>query len=194
MGIARNLAALLDSSGDVKAGALDNAGGGGGGSTVISSQTITGTPTSITFGSLDLSAYRVVRLEFYSVKTSTNLYHLLKTSNDGFTTNDNWLFATTASFDNTETSYMREDGSYMDSLFWSPWNEWNTITYGASGYIDFIVNGPKVLVNGKGSSYDNGETAVVYTGVIDDTTFTDLKIEAYSGNWVSGTFKLVGMA
>ena len=45
-----------------------------------------------------------------------------------------------------------------------------------------------------GSSYDDGETAVVYAGVIDDTTFTDLKIESYSGTWVSGTFKLVGMA
>ena len=192
MSIARNLAALLDSSGDVVAGALDNAGGGG--STVISSQTITGTPTSITFSSLNLSAYRVVRLEFYTVKTTSNQYHLVKTSNDGFTTNNSWDFATTASFDNTQGTYMRDDGSYMDSLFISPWAEWNTITYGISGYMDFIVDGPKVLVNGIGSSYDDGETAVIYAGVIDATTFTDLKIQAHNGNWVSGTFKLIGMA
>ena len=165
-----------------------------GGWTEISSQTITGTPTSITFGSLDLSAYRVVRLEFYSVKRSNNLYTYLKTSNDGFTTLDSWNSATVVALDNTTTSYYRADGSYQDILYFAPHNQWNLITYGVSGYIDFIVNGPVVLVNGLASTYDDGETQALYTGVIDDTTFTDLKIESYSGTWVSGTFKLVGMA
>ena len=168
----------------------------GGGWTEISSQTITGTPTSITFGSLDLSAYRVVRLEFYSVKRSNNLYTYLKTSNDGFTTLDSWNSAIVVYMDNTITSYYRADGSYQDILYLTPHNKWNMTTKGLSGYIDFIVNGPEVLVNGAASSYiDNvGTTQVLYTGIMDDTTFTDLILESSSGTWVSGTFKLVGMA
>ena len=52
MGIARNLAALLDSSGDVVAGALDNAGGGGAWE-VISSQTVTTAVSSVELTGLD---------------------------------------------------------------------------------------------------------------------------------------------
>ena len=63
MSIARNLAALLDSSGDVVAGALDNAGGGGGAWTTLSTQTVTATGvTSVEVTGLDTTydTYKLV--------------------------------------------------------------------------------------------------------------------------------------
>ena len=167
-------------------------GGGGGGWTAISSQTITGTPTSITFGSLDLSAYRVVRLEIYTVKRSNNLYTYLETSNDGFTTTDSWLLNALTYLDNTTTDYFRSSNDSL--LHFTPHNKWNLITHGVTGYIDFIVNNEKVIVNGFAVAFGDSDATVQWSGIIDDTTFTDLKIRAYSGTFSSGTFRLVGMA
>lgn len=61
MSNARNLAALLDTSGDVVAGALDNAGGGGV-VELIASTTVSSATNSVAFTSLDLTGYSEVKL------------------------------------------------------------------------------------------------------------------------------------
>jgi hypothetical protein len=38
------------------------------------------------------------------------------------------------------------------------------------------------------------EGVILWSGICDVTTFTDLKIEKFSGTFDSGTFKLLGMA
>jgi hypothetical protein len=70
MSNARNLAALLDSSGDVVAGALDNAGGGGGGGAweVVSSTVVTSAVASVEFA---LSGYKTFKIIYENVNNSS---------------------------------------------------------------------------------------------------------------------------
>jgi len=77
MGIARNLAALLDSSGDVVAGALDNAGGGGIW-TLISSANTNGVSAIVDF--TNITGYKEVML---SIRDLTGNLALQVSSNNG---------------------------------------------------------------------------------------------------------------
>ena len=71
MSKSRNLAALLDSSGDVVTDALDNAGGGGGGAwEVVSSTTLTGSAASVTFTGLDFSTYKSYAIQLSGMKAA----------------------------------------------------------------------------------------------------------------------------
>ena len=176
-------------------------GGGGGGWTEIASQTITANTATLTFSSLNLSAYSVVRLEMIHFRKNNNLYTRLSLSNDGFSTYEVFPQNCTATFDNTTSSYDRQadsslSGGIGEYLIISPHNLWNIsgTGHGVSGVIDFTVNQPRVIVNGSGICTDDGSAAVLWTGQVDCTTFTDLKIENYSGNFVSGKFRLLGMA
>ena len=181
-------------------GVLVSSGGGGGGGawTEIATQTVSSSAASVTFASLDLSSYRVVRLEMYDIFKNNNYRTELKTSSDGFTTEDDWPLNGTAWFDNTKTGYGYDSnasragggGTYFPVV---PWNIWNMTAKGMSGYIDFTVNESEILVNGSGVAYEDGSAAVLWTGMIDATTFTDLKLENYSGNFTAGTFTLIGM-
>jgi len=172
-------------------------GGGGGGWTAIQTQTVSSSVTSVTFGSLDLSAYSTVRLVISDLVHSNAQYTFLKLSNDGFTSNDTWSQNVIAMFDNTTTSYDRHansttfsDGEYLILTSHVVW--FDPIIM--SGWLDFDLTTDNVICNGQGVSRDDGEGAILWSGICDVTTFTDLKIEKFSGTFDSGTFKLLGMA
>ena len=172
-------------------------GGGGGGWTAISTQTVSSSVTSVTFGSLDLSAYSTVRLVISDLVHSNAQYTFLKLSNDGFTSDDTWSQNVIAMFDNTTTSYDRHANSTTFST-----GEYLILTSHVvwfdpiimSGWLDFDLTTSNVICNGQGVSRDDGEGAILWSGICDVTTFTDLKIEKFSGTFESGTFKLLGMA
>ncbi len=170
-----------------------------GGWTEIATQTISTSVQTVTFSSLSLSAYSVVRLLISDVVHNNNQYTFLKLSNDGFTTNETWDSNVTVSFDNTTSSYDRQsngtrNGSTGEKLILTPHAVWaNPIKL--NGWIDFIVNDTCLLINGLGVVKDDGLAAVQWSGFIDITTFTDLKLEKYTGGtFNSGTYKLLGMA
>jgi len=172
-------------------------GGGGGGWTAIQTQTVSSSVTSVTFGSLDLSAYSTVRLVISDLVHSNAQYTFLKLSNDGFTSDDTWSQNVIAMFDNTTTSYDRHANSTTFST-----GEYLILTSHVvwfdpiimSGWLDFDLTTSNVICNGQGVSRDDGEGAILWSGICDVTTFTDLKIEKFSGTFESGTFKLLGMA
>ena len=89
MSNARNLAALLDSSGDVVADALDNAGGGGGGVVeLISSTTVTSDVSSVAFTSLDLTGYSQLQIVVRGMAHDSTSYYdpvLQINGEDGYT-------------------------------------------------------------------------------------------------------------
>ena len=172
-------------------------GGGGGGWTAIETQTVSSSVTSVTFGSLDLSAYSTVRLVISDLVHSNHQFTYLKLSNNGFTSNDTWSQNVMAMFDNTTTSYDRQansttfsDGEYLILTSHVVW--FDPIIM--SGWLDFDLTTTNVVANGQGVSRDDGEGVILWSGICDVTTFTDLKIEKFSGTFDSGTFKLLGMA
>ncbi len=176
-----------------------SSGGGGGWTTIGTDVTVSSSVNSISYSSLSLSSYRVVRIEFFDLAKNNNQYTYLKTSNDGFTTEDTWPLNVTTTHDNTTTSYDRQGnctrgGGAGNYLVLTPHVIWAS-PIKISGYIDFIVNGAKVVVNGLGVALDDGAGAVQWSGFIDVTTFTDLKLENYSsGTFDSGSVRLCGMA
>ena len=91
MSKSRNLAALLDSSGDVVAGALDNAGGGGGAWEVISSQTVTSAVSSVDF--TGMSGYDKYQLMWSNVVCSGHPGGLALnfSTDDGSTWHTGWF-------------------------------------------------------------------------------------------------------
>lgn len=163
----------------------------------ISSQTISSSISSVTFSSLDLSSYQQVRLEIYDVDKNNNLYTYLELSNDAFSTYETWLKNGTAWFDNTNTNYEMVYGGTRGGgngqYFYVNSHNGQNISKGLSGYMDFVVNREEVLMNGMGMTYDDGAANILWSGHCDCTTFTDLRLEAYSGNFTSGTFRLLGM-
>lgn len=174
-------------------------GGSGGGWTEIATQTISTSVQTVTFSSLDLSDYSVVRLLINDVVHNNNQYTFLKLSNDGFTTTETWELNVTASFDNTTSAYNRSANSTRGGgigayLILTPHAVWAS-PIKLSGWIDFIVNDDLVLVHGNGVVKDDGEALVQWNGFLDITTFTDLKLEKYTGGTMnSGTYTLLGMA
>jgi hypothetical protein len=176
-----------------------SSGGGGGWTTIGTDVTVSSSVNSISYSSLSLSSYRVVRIEFFDLAKNNNHNTFLKTSNDGFTTEDTWPLNVTTTHDNTTTSYDRQanctrGGGAGNYLVLTPHAVWAS-PIKISGYIDFIVNGAKVVVNGLGVALDDGAGAVQWSGFIDVTTFTDLKLENYSsGTFDSGSVRLCGMA
>jgi len=175
------------------------ASGGGGGWTEISSTTVSTAVASLAFSSLSLSAYSVVRLEMYEMDRSNNLYTYIKISNDGFTTLEDWPLNGTVWFDNTKTDYdLTSNASRAsatgNSLYLIPHNTITVVNKKLNGYIEFILKGDTIIVTGVGTVYDDGPAPILWTGVIDAATFTDIKIECDSGTITAGKFRLVGMA
>ena len=180
-------------------GVLVSSGGGGGGWTEISSTTVSTAVASLAFSSLSLSAYSVVRLEMYEMDRSNNLYTYIKISNDNFTTLEDWPLNGTVWFDNTKTAYdmtsnASRAGGLGDSLYLIPHNAITVLNKKLNGYIEFILKGDSIIVTGVGTVYDDGPAPILWTGVIDVATFTDIKIECDSGTITAGKFRLAGMA
>jgi len=176
---------------------LPSSGGGGGGWTEIATQTLTASAASVTFASLDLSAYRIVRLEIYDLVKSNNLYTYLELSNDGFTTYESWKKNSLAWFDNQKTSYGLTSGGTLGGglgqhFYLHDFNSKN-LSKGTSGYVDLMVNQEQLMLNGMGIVYDDGPANCLWNGNCDCTTFTDLKLTAYAGNFTAGTLKLYGI-
>ena len=188
---------VLSWSGSDYSWVAQSSGGGGGGWTAIDDETISGSVSSVTFSSLDLSAYHVVRLEIADLFKDNASYTYLEISTDGFVSNADWPTNATTSLDNsggfTITSNASRTGGVGDSLYLSPHNAWYS-PLNINGYIDFIVGAGPILVNGIGVSRDDGPATVQWSGIIDEESFTDLKITTFSGDFTAGTIRLLGMA
>jgi hypothetical protein len=171
--------------------------GGGGGWTAIDDETISGSVSSVSFSSLDLSAYHVVRLEIVDLFKDNASYTYLEISTDGFVSNADWPTNATTSLDNSGGFTIGSNASRMggagDSLYLSPHNAWYS-PLNINGYIDFIVGAGPILVNGIGVARDDGPATVQWSGIIDEESFTDLKITTFSGDFTAGTIRLLGMA
>ena len=171
------------------------ASGGGGGWTEIESDTPT--TQTLTWSTLNLAAYSVVRLEIEDVVRSANTRTELSISNDGFSSIDTWAQNGTNSFDNSG-SFMADGNSTLtggngEYVVLTPHNIWAS-PLRWSGYIDFRVNGNAVVMTGQGISTDDGPCTVLWSGMCAVTTFTDLKLHCFNGTFSSGTFRLLGMA
>ena len=174
---------------------VDQSGGGGGGWTEIESDTPT--TQTLTWSSLNLAAYSVVRLEMEDVVRSANTRTELSISNDGFSSIDTWAQNGTNSFDNSG-SFMADGNSTLtggngEYVVLTPHNIWAS-PLRWSGYIDFRVNGNAVVMTGQGISTDDGPCTVLWSGMCAVATFTDLKLHCFNGTFSSGTFRLLGMA
>jgi hypothetical protein len=91
MSKSRDLAALLDSSGDVVAGALDNAGGGGGAWNYISKNTISSAVSSVTFTGLGSSnTYDEFMFVFHGLYMSASTWFRLSATDQNNSSISNW--------------------------------------------------------------------------------------------------------
>jgi hypothetical protein len=116
MSKSRNLAALLDSSGDVVAGALDNAGGGGGW-TEISTGTISSDTASLEFTGISTD-YNFLRLYMTDIEYSPaapNYLHFGVSSSDSFSTQLTWRAAHNVSF-TSNTAFEMHQGTNSTSV------------------------------------------------------------------------------
>ena len=174
---------------------VDQSGGGGGGWTEIESDTPT--TQTLTWSTLNLAAYSVVRLEMEDVVRSANTRTELSISNDGFSSIDTWAQHGMNSFDNSGT-FVADGNSTLtggngEYVVLTPHNIWAS-PLRWSGYIDFRVNGNAVVMTGQGISTDDGPCTVLWSGMCAVATFTDLKLHCFNGTFSSGTFRLLGMA
>jgi hypothetical protein len=187
-----NVTTASDTEGNIT---INASGGGGGGWTEIESDTPT--TQTLTWSTLNLAAYSVVRLEMEDVVRSANTRTELSISNDGFSSIDTWTQHGMNSFDNSGTfvadgnsTLTGGNGEYVvltPHAVWASPLRW-------SGYIDFRVNGNAVVMTGQGISTDDGPCTVLWSGMCAVATFTDLKLHCFNGTFSSGTFRLLGMA
>jgi hypothetical protein len=192
MSKSRDLAALLDSSGDVVAGALDNAGGGGGGAwEVISSSTISSSVSSVEI----------------TIPTTHERYRLMvsNASNSG----NAWLYV---SLSTDGSTYLSSGYRYM-SRSWQTdsTGNFNTNGYNTSpislGLILSSFDGQFDLLNFNNTRHkkimgmysltnDNvdGDSTSVLTAANDATSsVSKIKFHTNSGTFDSGTFTLYGI-
>ncbi len=198
MSKSRNLAALLDSSGDVVSGALDNAGGGGGAWEVIQSQTVSSGASSVSFttGITGYKSYVIMMNDVAPATSNKNLW--VKFAYNGGssveTTNYRSTHHVTNTYGGTLTITMNTSNPYGVQL--------------ASNH-DSSVPGFGKLWFGDGSSQvraeyanlqDGGKPMVASTSGshqssnLKATPINQVQFYFYGSNFTSGTFTLYGIA
>ena len=193
MSIARNLAALLDSSGDVVAGALDNAGGGGGGAwEVVSSTTLTSSATSVDFSLSGYSNFMLI-MDGVLPANSSNLTPKFRFSKDGGST----YLSSSGSYHNTAVSTA---SNLTSGVFTSGnnfvGNAYMNATLPYRGQVHISVDAPTTaLFKMAGYVWASTERYVANGMVAVQTgTATHIRITDHSGTGFSdGTFTLYGI-
>ena len=196
MGIARNLAALLDSSGDVVAGALDNAGGGGGGAwEVVSTTTLTSSVTSIDYALTGYSNFMIIMDNVVPANTANRSFQL-RLSTDGGST----YLSATGSYHNSArstasngTGVVVSSGNTTQGL-WS--GSYMNSTKPSSGELHISVANPTtVTYRTSGYVYNSSER---YTSqglvALQSGQATHIRLKDYNGTgFGTGTFTLYGI-
>jgi hypothetical protein len=202
MSKSRNLAALLDSSGDVVTDALDNAGGGGGGAwTEISSTTVSSAVSEVEF---TLSGYSVYKVIFWDLNWGSDENGITVQ----FTVGSTGTYSETIVFMNHRNGGMNGSSNHSgygtSSTKWTTWGGFKPSSTNGTGSGELTIYNAVGMPNLRMESAHLDDSGSVGIGTssgwarLESPSSTDTigKVK-FSGdqsdNFASGTFTLYGL-
>jgi hypothetical protein len=195
MSKSRDLAALLDSSGDVVAGALDNAGGGGGGAWEVINSTVASSAASVTFSLSGYSQYKIMLFDVVvgGAATLGGCWLIMKTLNSGAV-----MSGFTYQWERIGASAYGTAGynSWQEPMLAQTWVDPSNVSkLGLCGEMTVIATSDGTQIKSDMTSYNNNSITRTLASVryAAATQADQITLQIAGGLTINGTFTLYGI-